>query len=278
MTDLPDQEPILVEYGAYIAACVELQDFFRQHRGDLAAPKNEAGHIVLWTLPRSYRTFRVIVSLCKAGYAQQAAMLNRTLFEDMLAAHWAMDHQDLAATRMTEHDQYTATLRKEKYEKHGIPHREGTLPTYTAEQRKRLDALYGRGARPWTGKSVPEMLRAVAPMWNEEDRRLLMQMHDIAHAANNTLLHHSAASLSQGVRVTNGVTFDVGPSPHMVAGVLGLAFWTFANTISLALEAQRLAELSELVTRHKDIYSSTRTLRPDEEGPRVDSRHGRKCV
>jgi hypothetical protein len=111
------------------------------------------------------------------------------------------------------------------------------------------------------------MLRAVAPMWNEGDRRLLMQMHDIAHAANNTLLHHSAASLSRGVRVTNGVTFDVGPSPHMVAGALGLAFWTFANTISLALQGEQLTELSELVTRHKDIYSSTRTLRPDEEGP-----------
>jgi hypothetical protein len=53
----------------------------------------------------------------------------------------------------------------------------------------------------------------------------------------------------------------------MVAGALGLAFWTFANTISLALQGEQLTELSELVTRHKDIYSSTRTLRPDEEGP-----------
>jgi len=94
---------------------------------------------VLWTLPRSYRTFRVVVLLCKAGFAQQAAMLNRTLFEDMLAAHWAMRHQDVGSQRMIEHDQYTATLRKEKYEKHGIPHREGDLPTYTEEQRKRLD-------------------------------------------------------------------------------------------------------------------------------------------
>jgi hypothetical protein len=269
VTDLPDREQILVEYGAYIAACVELQEFFRRHRGDLAAPKNEARHIVLWTLPRSYRTFRVVVSLCKAGYGQQAAMLNRTLFEDMLAAHWAMTHQDVATKRIMEHDRYTATLRREQYEKHGIPHREGGLPTYTDEQRKRLDVRYRNGSRPWTGKTLPQMLRAVAPMWSEGDRRLLMQMHDIAHAANNTLLHHSATSLSQGadVKEDDGVVFNVGPSTHFVAAALGLAFWTFANTISLALDDERLTELSALADKHKDVYSSARVLQPHEEGP-----------
>ena len=268
MTDLPDQEEILVEYGQYVAACVELQEFFRRHRADMAAPSNEAGYIVLWTLPRSYRTFRVVVALCKAGYGQQAAMLNRTLFEDMLAAHWAMRHQDIAAKRMTEHDHYTATLRKEQYQKHGIPHREPTsLPTFTDEERARLDVGYRSGSRPWTGKTIPQMLRAVAPMWNEADRRLLMQMHDIAHAANNTLLHHSATSLSQGVQATEeGVMFNVGPSRDFVAAALGLAFWTFANTISLGLEGDSLAELNDLTTKHRDVYSSERVLRPDEEG------------
>jgi hypothetical protein len=268
MTDLPDQEAIVIEYAAYVAACVELREFFRRHRADFSAQRNEAGYIVLWTLPRSYRTFRVVVSLCKAGYGQQAAMLNRTLFEDMLAAHWAMQHQEAVAKRITEHDHYTATLRREQYEKHGIPHREGTLPKYTDEQRKRLDIRYRNGSRPWTGKSVPQMLRAVAPMWGEADRRLLIQIHDIAHAANNTLLHHSATSVSQGVQVTDdGVTFNVGPSRDFVAAALGLAFWTFANTISLALEGERLSELTSLVSKHKDVYSSSRVLQPEEEGP-----------
>jgi hypothetical protein len=162
------------------------------------------GHIVLWTLPRSYRTFKVGVAVCKAGYGQQAAMLNRTLFEDMLAAHWAMKHPQIAADRMIEHDQYTAVLRAEQYDKHGIPHRDVSLPKYTEAQRRRLDVRYRNGSRPWTGKSIPQMLRAVAPMWPEGDRRLLLQMHDIAHAANSTLLHHSATSLSQGDRAGGG--------------------------------------------------------------------------
>jgi Family of unknown function (DUF5677) len=270
VTDLPDEEAIVVEYSAYIAACVELQEFFRRHRSDFAASPNEAGFIVLWTIPRSYRTFRVVVSLCKAGYGQQAAKLNRTLFEDMLAAHWAMRHDDMAGKRMTEHDHYTATLRKEQYEKHGIPHREPiSLRSFTDEERKRLDVRYRGGSRPWTGKSIPQMVRAVAPMWEERDRRLLVQMHDIAHAANNTLLHHSATSLSQGVEVSDdgGVTFNVGPSANFIAAALGLAFWTFANTFSLALQGDGLTELNDLVTKHRDVYSVDRVLQSDEDGP-----------
>jgi hypothetical protein len=112
------------------------------------------------------------------------------------------------------------------------------------------------------------MLRGVAPMWSEGDRRLLMQMRDIAHAANNTLLHHSATSLSQGVDAKDArVVFNVGPSTRFVAAALGLAFWTFANAISLALDGEQLAELSTLADKHKDVYSSARVLQPHEEGP-----------
>jgi hypothetical protein len=196
----------------------------------------DAGEIVLWTLARSYRTFKVVVALCKAGYGQQAAMLNRTLFEDMLAGHWAVKHSKQAVRRMIEHDQYTAVLRAEAFNLHGLRRADANERAYTKEERKRLDVRYRNGSRPWTGRSLPQMLRAVEDMWPEPDRRLLRQMHDIAHRANNTLLHHSSASLSQGVRMQNGVSFDVGPSPDFVAAALGLAFWTFANTLSLALE------------------------------------------
>lgn len=220
---------------------------------------------VSWTTARSYRTYLVVVHLCKCGYGQQASMLNRTLFEDMISAHWAVKHPKAAERRMAEHDQYTATLRAEQYAKHGISYAAGKgLPTYTQKQRARLDRRYRRGSSGWTGKSLPAMLRDVESMWTEPDRRLLNQMHDIAHRAHNTLLHHSATSLSLGVTVTTDdegndtVTFNVGPTRDFIGSALGFALWTFPNTFSLLLDGEALEALNELMRKHKDLYSTSR--------------------
>ncbi len=98
---------------------------------------------------------------------QPPAMLNRTLFDDMLAAHWAVKHRERAVERMSQHDQYSAVLRAEALEQHGLP-RYTKVREYTEEERKRLDVRYRNGARSWTGRSLPQMLRVVEEMWPVE--------------------------------------------------------------------------------------------------------------
>lgn len=219
-----------------------------------------------WTTARSYRTYLVVVHLCKCGYGLQAAMLNRTLFEDMISAHWAIKHPKAAATRMAEHDAYTATLRGEEYTRHGINKPLGkNLPTYTRKQRERLDKRYRRGSSGWTGRSVPAMVKDVESLWSAPDRHLLHQMHDIAHRANNTLLHHSATSVSQSVTVREDdegdtVIFNVGPTRDFIRPALGFALWTLPNTFSLLLEGDSLEALNELGQKHKHLYSTTRVV------------------
>lgn len=73
-----EQRAIESEFAEYFDACAALREFVRKHRPEFRA-KDAAELTVLWTVARSYRTFLVVVHLCKCGYAQQAAMLNRTL-------------------------------------------------------------------------------------------------------------------------------------------------------------------------------------------------------
>jgi uncharacterized protein DUF5677 len=255
------EQALLDEFAPYFAGCDELKQFAQRNRPP-HAPNHKAGHIATWTAARSYRTYLTVMHLCSCGYGQQAAMLNRTLFEDMVHAHWAVKHPDVSVARMIEHDKYTAVLRAEAFDKHGLKRAQNnSLPTY--EEREKLDKRYRKGSASWTSKTIPTMARAIAPMWEAFDRRLFHQLHDVGFRALNTLLHHSSASLSLGARLTDdGVTFDVGPSPKFVDGALGFAFWTFANTYSLLVEGDALVELNELITKHRTLYSTVREVDP----------------
>lgn len=266
---MQEQEVLLDEFAEPFAACEELNEFFRAHRA-AERTRTAASLVATWTTARSYRTFLAVVHLCKCGYGQQAAMLNRTLFEDMVSAHWAVKHPEVAVQRMAEHDQYTATLRGEEYAKHGINRPTAPkLPSYTEEERAKLDKRYRNGSAAWTGKTLPGMVRTVESMWSEADRRLLNQMHDLAHRAHNTLLHHSSAALSLGVTVAEDaegnetVTFNVGPTRDFIGSSLAFALWTFSNTFSLLLDGAVLDALSELMRKHRDLYSTTRVADAD---------------
>lgn len=254
-----EQEQILIDNIEEFGACVEIEELFRWNK-PTKAPAHEAGEIVLWTSARSHRTFKVMVKDCKLGYALEAAKLNRALFENMVCAHWAERFPKKAVKLIAEHADYTAVLRAELYAKHKLKYPGPKPPTLTPQERARFDHRYRKGSRAWTGKAVPEMVANIVGLWPKAERRLLMQMHDIAHRANNVILHHSAASLSQGVRETQeGYVFDVGPSDLGVASALRFGFWTYANTISLVLTDEPRAKLEEIMGRYSHLLVNVRS-------------------
>lgn len=147
----------------------------------------------------SPRTFNVVVELCRLGYGQQASMLNRTLFEDMVFAHWAARLPYRSNKLMRWHEDFVESQRIRYYVRHNLPH-EMTPPEWWGKRKKRMARLFGRGT--WTGRSVPTMVKAVETMR--------------AHGRQgfNILMHHSSRSLSDGSTLTNegNTGFDVGPS------------------------------------------------------------------
>ena len=80
-----------LEFGA----CEELEEAaaerFRSwppREGEVDDAEAGADDIISLELARSTKTFRGVVELCRSGYGEQAAMLNRSLFEGMAVAHW----------------------------------------------------------------------------------------------------------------------------------------------------------------------------------------------
>jgi hypothetical protein len=75
-----------------------------------AASSEPFRYLLLAVFARSTLTYRAIMHLCRGGYGEQADMLNRSLFEDMAAAHWISLHRDEAVPRMEQHHQHSRVL------------------------------------------------------------------------------------------------------------------------------------------------------------------------
>jgi hypothetical protein len=261
-----DQYEITKKYEASFKACDELLEFARQHRPP--RPEHEAALIVAGTVARSDVTFKCLVKLCRLGYGEQASMLNRTLFEDMISAHWATRYPKRATRLLIRHDEWARVRRAKAYDKHELRYDQTTpLPTWWGKRRKRLQRLFGSGS--WNGRSLPKMVEMVSPLWQGADRERLQRMHDVFHQGHNVLIHYSAKTL--GLRVhedaDGSYTFHTGPSERFVALGLGFAFWTYANTISLGVDGDDLAALNELAAKHDAVVPDRYLTRLAAEEP-----------
>src|SRR3712207_2740432 len=75
-------------------------------------PLDGADLLLLTFFARSTRTFEATTRwLAKRAFGEQALMLNRSLYEDMLGTHWISLNEDLAVQRIQEHDLVSRLLR-----------------------------------------------------------------------------------------------------------------------------------------------------------------------
>ncbi len=240
-------EPVRSQLAERYAEQLEACDGLRQFALDIRTPwggrpldddmKHEAILVVISS--RSLNTFWSAVELARIGFGQQAAMLNRSLFEDMIDAHWVTVEPDLAAQRLEEHHLHgrmllADTVREDRL----LP--ESDIPTFDAERRIALDKQFGAyGERSWTGLSLHQRGEAVKHLWGDEQGQEGLRFYcRIVHRENNQLLHVSAFSISSEVRArtSDALTLSLGPSEAHVGKALLSAFWTFGQTISLILD------------------------------------------
>ena len=230
--------PELVErFPAQFEACLALNDYLRSQRPSGPPTNDPAGVLILWTFARSAKTFQGSVRLAGLGYGEQAGMLNRSLYEDMLIAHWIKRHPEEAITNFIEHQRYSLARWGGALRRHGRLPPGSTFPTLSADERKAFRAKFG--GNTWTGLNLPALLHDVRAEWESPlERDFLSQINDFVHGFNNLLLHHTAQALSIAGRYDEGenaVTFDVGPSTRHVHGALLGAFFMYANTASLVV-------------------------------------------
>lgn len=191
---------------------------------------------------RSTRTYAAVVGhLGDRGFAEQGAMLNRSLFEDMVDARWVSFNPELAIERLRQHDRYSQALRLDvaarfpEYLGNVLPELD---PPMSDEERKKLRDLFGTyGDGSWTGISLYERFKAIEGSWDQGlARRQADFMRAWMHRLNNETLHLSAYSLGRlgsPKNIENELHFNLGSTEDYLLDVLWCAFWTYLQTVWL---------------------------------------------
>jgi hypothetical protein len=232
------------EYARQLEACDRLLDFVldrvKPWKGRPLDPEKAEDTILAAIFARSLNTYWAAIELARIGFGEQAAMLNRSLFEDMVDAHWVSVEPTLAGERYEQHHQHGQMLLADTLTSYPDFISRDELPEFDPAERERLDGVFGRyGIKSWTGLNLRERVAAIEHLWGDERTREMLRFYwDIAHRENNQTLHVSAQSLGQIVRARGpeGITFKLGPGPEFLDRALLGAFWTFVQTVTLLLD------------------------------------------
>jgi hypothetical protein len=243
----PDQTelvPLLVECQRLLDEVTgRLRAAPRARRPTAKALHHTADVIAYVLFARSTRTYEGVVKhLGQRGFAEQGAMLNRSLFEDMVDARWVALNPEIAVERLRQHHRYSQQLRIEtarrfpQYFGQAIATQE-LDPPMDDEERHALTALYGPFAtKTWTGLNLHERFRAGKETWKPgDDRQQAEFIYAWLHRDNNETLHasaHSLAVLGAPTVSQDEVRFRLGSTQHLLPGVLWFAYWTYAQTVA----------------------------------------------
>lgn len=234
---------IAARNGDALAACDGVRDFARSMTkpwgGRVLGLDPLAETLILGLFTRSYSTYCAAVELARMGFGPQAAMLNRSLFEYMIDAHWVAAEPQAAECLIRDHHTHGRMLLADAVRKYPTFFPAIELPRFDGAERRRLDRLFGRhGTSSWTRLSPHERVERIEHFWaNPDDVEALRFYRDIAQRENNQLLHPSAQSLVTGLgRDETGITREMGPGFEMLDRALYGSFWIFSQTVGLVLD------------------------------------------
>jgi hypothetical protein len=248
---LSDRVPRIVDhFEPQFAACDSLYDFARANRPEKPPTDDAAGRMIFRTYGRSSKSYQAAVRLAAIGYGVQSAMVCRSLFEDMVVAHWVRRFPEKAPELFERHRRATLAAFEQALGRYDLL--EGAKADIGDEDRMNV----GLARDHWTGRSIRRLLKDVEDEWEHEvDRRLIHQAHDLFH--NNLLVHHSAVSLGiiAGEQCDGRTPIELGPHKAYVGDALIMAFIAYSNTMSLVLDEDGRDRLARLTLEHFDAFA-----------------------
>lgn len=228
-----------------MAACERVRDYAYEITDPwtgrpLTLDANHHDRLVVTLFARAFNTYWAALQLCSTGFGEQAAMLNRSLFEDMVDAHWICTEPQRAIELFEKHDTHGRMLLADQVAKYPAWYPDLALPDFDPDERNHLDKLFGPyGARSWTTVSLHDRVTAIEHHWTKtEDQEILRFFRDIPHRENNQILHVSAHALGNVVVENGPEAFSVrlGPGTSMVDRSLFGAWWMFSQVVGLLVD------------------------------------------
>jgi Family of unknown function (DUF5677) len=190
-----------------LAACDELQAAASERLKPWSGreqsreePDFTADQLIALELARASKTFGAVLTLCREGYGEQAAMLNRSLFEGMAVAHWVHREPAEAEPRVKDALRFDAHLAAVLLEDVGwadeVDADELEDARLAGDELKAMQRKFGKyGDRMWTGhRNLPDLLKSIESQWDDGGEQL-WQFFKVINRDNNQLLHATASGL-----------------------------------------------------------------------------------
>jgi hypothetical protein len=261
---------IASDYAREIAACEGLADAYFQRcepRWSGRSAEGLADRIFLLEVGRQTKTFRASIDLARRGYAEQASMLNRALFESMLVARWINVNGSTAADRFDRALRFEEHLKVERLNNTGWLEEEGKENLESpldASELPELAAEFGQyGDRMWTGhQDIRDLLSSIKDQFEERELKLIENYLRLGHQENNQLLHSTVAGLSQVFTSAPGDLFAVwtGPSDALVGKALFYAYSIYGQTLEITVERFELNDSEGLDSQLTEASYVFKTL------------------
>jgi hypothetical protein len=219
--------------------------------------------LIYSTVARSGRTFDGICKLLRSGLAVQAAMLSRTLFEDMVVGHWLLfNHQDpnwLVERFLRQREAIALHKERIRDQTGGVAMGPPLEIADDAKSREQslIEEFGSEAQRDWwdpgrrgKGKGQPVGIRKLVniledaaaehkmfhPRFAGGEQPLLRTMDRVTYKWLNQCIHHTTV----GLPFTLSMEGEVEKSPDPMFIVAWNASWIYAQQIYLAHDAARL--------------------------------------
>jgi hypothetical protein len=224
--------------------------------------ENDYEALIYATVARSGRTFDGVCKLLRVGLAVQAAMLTRSLFEDMVIGHWLLynyDDPDWLVEKFLRQREAIALHQQRLQKQTGfamgppIP-----VPKGVAKRAKELAAEFGGEAqRDWWNpgregkgrggdvklRKLVSLLEDVAaeqkmfhPRFAGGEEPLLRRMDLVTHKWMNQCIHHTTIGLP--FTPTEEGKVEVSPDPMLIVG--WNSSWIYTQQIYLLFDLNNM--------------------------------------
>lgn len=190
---------------------------------------------------RSSDTYEGVLFLCREGLGVQAAMLDRSLIEDVIDAHWVTVEGDLAMERMREYARWHAHDRIRASGRHPTYFDEKPKTTWDPmsdeETRDYVKVLRGGGGS-WTGVKTGKRIETIEDLWRSDTSRAELRFFaDWVQGQNTGFLHSGPLGLA-AITERHGDGWRMRPreSGFFVRQAIHAAIWAYSQIITLLLD------------------------------------------
>ena len=171
-------------------------------RSEWTMSPGELDNVFIGTFAKGTKTYRAGLLLCDRGYGEQAAMLNRSLFEHAVVSWWlllCLDDEEAVMEALRDHRAHARVLFDRAMERHPELDEDRGGSPFEPEYIETLDGKFGDFGRQWHNKRLDELVREVEAAVDERYQTLFWKLFRFVNHHNNYMLHHSAVGIAETV-------------------------------------------------------------------------------